>query len=101
MPILQDKRDVEWKFMRTELWLSFIEPGCPVAPPFNIIPTPKTIMKFVSCIKNCLCRCGCKSELKRTSMFKKVIYQYMYKFIFMSSTSGLYNASLHKNNHKT
>ncbi|XP_063408615.1 short transient receptor potential channel 7-like [Mytilus trossulus] len=68
---VQDKRDVEWKFMRTELWLSFIEPGCPVAPPFNIIPTPKTIMKFVCCIKSFICRCGCKTELKRTSMFKK------------------------------
>ncbi|KAK3106625.1 hypothetical protein FSP39_023931 [Pinctada imbricata] len=40
---VQDDRDVEWKFARTELWMTFIEPACPVAPPFNLIPTPKSI----------------------------------------------------------
>ncbi|XP_022302544.2 short transient receptor potential channel 7-like [Crassostrea virginica] len=40
---VQDERDTEWKFSRTELWMTFIEPGCPVAPPFNIIPSIKNI----------------------------------------------------------
>lgn len=40
---VQDERDTEWKFSRTELWMTFIEPGCPVAPPFNIIPSIQNI----------------------------------------------------------
>ncbi|OWF44847.1 short transient receptor potential channel 3-like [Mizuhopecten yessoensis] len=45
---IQDERDTEWKFVRTELWLTFIEPGCCVAPPFNVIPTPRDICKLVN-----------------------------------------------------
>ncbi|XP_033724598.1 short transient receptor potential channel 3-like [Pecten maximus] len=48
---IQDERDVEWKFVRTELWLTFIEPGCCVAPPFNVIPTPRDFCKLVTSMK--------------------------------------------------
>ncbi|CAL1528596.1 unnamed protein product, partial [Lymnaea stagnalis] len=44
---VQDERDVEWKFARTELWLAFIEPGTPVPPPFNIVPSPRLAWKLV------------------------------------------------------
>ncbi|XP_070207798.1 short transient receptor potential channel 7-like isoform X2 [Littorina saxatilis] len=42
---VQDERDVEWKFARTELWMTFIEPGTPVPPPFNVIPSPRNIFR--------------------------------------------------------
>ncbi|XP_069112758.1 short transient receptor potential channel 7-like [Argopecten irradians] len=48
---IQDERDTEWKFVRTELWLTFIEPGCCVAPPFNVIPTPRDIYKLVGSMR--------------------------------------------------
>ncbi|XP_029637771.1 short transient receptor potential channel 3 [Octopus sinensis] len=35
---IQDEQESEWKFSRTELWLTFIESGCCVPPPFNILP---------------------------------------------------------------
>ncbi|XP_035826185.1 short transient receptor potential channel 7 [Aplysia californica] len=44
---VQDERDVEWKFARTELWLTFIEPGTPVPPPFNIVPSPRHVWKLI------------------------------------------------------
>ncbi|GFR64625.1 short transient receptor potential channel 3 [Elysia marginata] len=44
---VQDERDVEWKFARTELWLTFIEPGTPVMPPFNIVPSPRHIYRLL------------------------------------------------------
>ncbi|XP_048734236.1 short transient receptor potential channel 7-like isoform X1 [Ostrea edulis] len=54
---VQDERDTEWKFSRTELWMTFIEPGCPVAPPFNIIPTVQNVCtawkKFLSICVSC------------------------------------------------
>ncbi|CAG5122593.1 unnamed protein product, partial [Candidula unifasciata] len=44
---VQDERDVEWKFIRTELWLNFIEPGTPVPPPFNIVPSPRHLWRAI------------------------------------------------------
>jgi len=60
--IVQDKRDVEWKFIRTELWLSFIDPGCPVAPPFNIIPTPRSFASIFKFVKSHICVCNGDNE---------------------------------------
>lgn len=54
---VQDERDIEWKFARTELWLTFIEPGTPVPPPFNVVPSPRNIWNGLLW----LCR---RSELK-------------------------------------
>ncbi|PVD35554.1 hypothetical protein C0Q70_02517 [Pomacea canaliculata] len=54
---VQCERDVEWKFARTELWLTFIEPGTPVPPPFNVIPSPRNIWRAILW----LCR---RSDLK-------------------------------------
>nr|KAG5692054.1 hypothetical protein BaRGS_021486 [Batillaria attramentaria] len=54
---VQDERDVEWKFARTELWLTFIEPGTPVPPPFNVIPSPRNLWNAILW----LCR---RSDLK-------------------------------------
>ena len=42
----QEKADTEWKFARSKLWISYFEDGGTVPPPFNIIPTPKTVYYF-------------------------------------------------------
>lgn len=39
----QERADVEWKFARSKLWISYFEEGGTCPPPFNIIPTPKSI----------------------------------------------------------
>merc|ERR550534_464796 len=39
----QEKADTEWKFARSKLWISYFEEGGTVPPPFNIIPTPKSL----------------------------------------------------------
>ncbi|XP_046362043.1 short transient receptor potential channel 3-like isoform X3 [Haliotis rufescens] len=56
---VQGVSDVEWKFARTELWLTFIEPGSPVPPPFNVIPSPKSI---VNCFRYCFSSCSCEKK---------------------------------------
>merc|ERR1719400_2828174 len=35
--------DTEWKFARSKLWISYFGEGGTVPPPFNIIPTPKSL----------------------------------------------------------
>ncbi|XP_037292191.1 transient receptor potential protein [Manduca sexta] len=48
--IISERSDTEWKFARSNLWMSYFEDGDTVPPPFNIIPTPK----HLSCwIKHC------------------------------------------------
>ncbi|KAK8395889.1 hypothetical protein O3P69_005780 [Scylla paramamosain] len=41
--VSSERADVEWKFARSKLWISFFEEGGTCPPPFNIIPTPKSV----------------------------------------------------------
>merc|ERR550532_2176874 len=41
--VSSEKADTEWKFARSKLWISYFEEGGTVPPPFNIIPTPKSL----------------------------------------------------------
>lgn len=50
--LFKEKADTEWKFARSKLWISYFEDGGTVPPPFNIIPTPKTLYYFVRWINN-------------------------------------------------
>ena len=36
--------DVEWKFARTRLWVNYIDEGSTLPVPFNMIPTPKSLV---------------------------------------------------------
>merc|ERR1719297_638808 len=50
--MVQEKADTEWKFARSKLWISYFEDGGTVPPPFNIIPTPKTVFYFFQWLWN-------------------------------------------------
>lgn len=39
----QDDADVEWKFARSKLYLSYFREGLTMPVPFNIIPSPKAL----------------------------------------------------------
>ena len=56
---------MEWKFARTNLWMSYFGGGATVPPPFNMIPTPKGILRTV----------GVKKQRIRGSMRDKVSQQ--------------------------
>ena len=42
--IFQSEQDVEWKFARAQLWMSYFQKGATIPVPFNIIPSPKSFM---------------------------------------------------------
>ncbi|XP_053616411.1 transient receptor potential protein isoform X2 [Plodia interpunctella] len=51
--IISERADTEWKFARSNLWMSYFEDGDTVPPPFNIIPTPKHIVCWIKhCFSN-------------------------------------------------
>ncbi|XP_046971020.1 transient receptor potential protein [Vanessa cardui] len=45
--IISERSDTEWKFARSNLWMSYFEDGDTVPPPFNIIPTPKHVNGWI------------------------------------------------------
>ena len=49
-PNLQPLKTVltrEWKFARTKLWISYFEAGSTLPPPFNIMPTTKSLISLI------------------------------------------------------
>ncbi|OCT97102.1 hypothetical protein XELAEV_18009325mg [Xenopus laevis] len=54
---IEDDSDVEWKFARSKLWLSYFDDGKTLPPPFSIVPSPKSFVYFIIKIINFLkCR---------------------------------------------
>ncbi|XP_031341305.1 transient receptor potential-gamma protein isoform X1 [Photinus pyralis] len=53
--LISERADVEWKFARSKLWISYFEEGGTVPPPFNIIPTPKSVWYIVEWGRRKLC----------------------------------------------
>ncbi|XP_023661070.1 short transient receptor potential channel 4 isoform X2 [Paramormyrops kingsleyae] len=48
---IADHADIEWKFARTKLWMSYFEEGGTLPSPFNIIPSPKSVWYLIKWIK--------------------------------------------------
>ena len=46
---------MEWKFARSKLWISYFEEGGTVPPPFNIVPTPKSLWYVLQWAQRKLC----------------------------------------------
>ena len=51
---IQDDADVEWKFARAKLWLSYFEEPGTLPVPFNLIPSPKSILALVLGLRDLL-----------------------------------------------
>lgn len=43
--IISERADTEWKFARSQLWMSYFEDGGTVPPPFNLCPNMKMLRK--------------------------------------------------------
>ncbi|KAF5403392.1 Transient receptor potential cation channel gamma isoform D [Paragonimus heterotremus] len=54
----QQQVDVEWKFARSKLWISYFAEGCTVPVPFNLLPTPKSFMYFLQSVRNWFQKCS-------------------------------------------
>ncbi|KAI7802933.1 short transient receptor potential channel 6 [Triplophysa rosa] len=51
---IEDDADVEWKFARAKLWFSYFEEGGTLPVPFNLIPSPKSIISLALKLKRLL-----------------------------------------------
>uniref|UniRef100_A0A8D3BWU1 Transient receptor potential cation channel subfamily C member 6 n=1 Tax=Scophthalmus maximus TaxID=52904 RepID=A0A8D3BWU1_SCOMX len=48
---IEDDADVEWKFARAKLWFSYFEEGRTLPVPFNLMPSPKSMLGLATGIK--------------------------------------------------
>uniref|UniRef100_A0A8C0SQQ5 Transient receptor potential cation channel subfamily C member 5 n=1 Tax=Canis lupus familiaris TaxID=9615 RepID=A0A8C0SQQ5_CANLF len=53
--LIADHADIEWKFARTKLWMSYFDEGGTLPPPFNIIPSPKSFLYLGNWFNNTFC----------------------------------------------
>ncbi|XP_030638854.1 short transient receptor potential channel 6a [Chanos chanos] len=48
---IEDDADVEWKFARAKLWFTYFEEGRTLPVPFNLVPSPKSMLGLVVGVK--------------------------------------------------
>ncbi|XP_047463495.1 short transient receptor potential channel 6a [Mugil cephalus] len=48
---IEDDADVEWKFARAKLWFSYFEEGRTLPVPFNLVPSPKSMLGLAMAMK--------------------------------------------------
>ncbi|XP_033948018.1 short transient receptor potential channel 7b [Pseudochaenichthys georgianus] len=61
---IEEDADVEWKFARAKLWISYFDEGRTLPAPFNLVPSPKSFYYMVLRIKSCLIHL-CKANSRR------------------------------------
>ncbi|XP_045520562.1 transient-receptor-potential-like protein isoform X3 [Pieris brassicae] len=74
--------DVEWKYARTRLWMSYFEDSPTLPPPFNILPTPKRVMKIFSLMeknKNVKVKVEKEKEddVRYTAVMRALVWRYV------------------------
>ncbi|XP_063150607.1 short transient receptor potential channel 4 isoform X1 [Candoia aspera] len=60
--LIADHADIEWKFARTKLWMSYFEEGGTLPTPFNVIPSPKSLWYLIRWLWRQLCRKNIKKK---------------------------------------
>lgn len=68
---IANHEDKEWKFARAKLWLSYFDDKCTLPPPFNIIPSPKTVCYLVTSMSKWICSHTSKGRVKRQNSLKE------------------------------
>jgi len=59
---ISKRSDIEWKFARTRLWMSYFDSGSTVPAPFNIVPSLKSIKYLFRAFLRRLFWCRTKSK---------------------------------------
>uniref|UniRef100_A0A8C1JAD5 Short transient receptor potential channel 1 n=1 Tax=Cyprinus carpio TaxID=7962 RepID=A0A8C1JAD5_CYPCA len=68
---IANHEDKEWKFARAKLWLSYFDDKCTLPPPFNILPSPKTVCYLVISLSKWICSHTSTGKVKRQNSLKE------------------------------
>ncbi|CAF0722199.1 unnamed protein product [Adineta ricciae] len=70
---IANSTETEWKFARAKLWISYFEEGGTLPPPFNIVPSPKSICYGFSYMYRRVFGCSKKHLRNRWQSIKKLL----------------------------
>uniref|UniRef100_A0AAY4DCN5 Short transient receptor potential channel 1 n=1 Tax=Denticeps clupeoides TaxID=299321 RepID=A0AAY4DCN5_9TELE len=68
---IANHEDKEWKFARAKLWLSYFDDKCTLPPPFNVLPSPKTVCYLVTSLSKWICSHTSTGKMKRQNSLKE------------------------------
>uniref|UniRef100_A0A3B3WPY7 Transient receptor ion channel domain-containing protein n=1 Tax=Poecilia mexicana TaxID=48701 RepID=A0A3B3WPY7_9TELE len=74
---IEDDADVEWKFARAKLWFSYFERGSTLPVPFNLVPSPKSVVSFLLGIKTLIGSSRKSKENSNSDMDRKNVRHLM------------------------
>ncbi|XP_006124048.2 short transient receptor potential channel 1 isoform X3 [Pelodiscus sinensis] len=69
--LIANHEDKEWKFARAKLWLSYFDDKCTLPPPFNVIPSPKTICYLFNSLSKWISSHTTTGKVKRQNSLKE------------------------------
>uniref|UniRef100_H2V3I5 Transient receptor potential cation channel subfamily C member 6 n=1 Tax=Takifugu rubripes TaxID=31033 RepID=H2V3I5_TAKRU len=83
---IEDDADVEWKFARAKLWFSYFEEGRTLPVPFNLIPSPKSMLGLATCIRAQILRLlgdnsGSYGASNTASRYQKIMKRLIKRYI--------------------
>uniref|UniRef100_A0A8D2ZIN4 Transient receptor potential cation channel subfamily C member 6 n=1 Tax=Scophthalmus maximus TaxID=52904 RepID=A0A8D2ZIN4_SCOMX len=94
---IEDDADVEWKFARAKLWFSYFEHGGTLPVPFNLVPSPKSVISLLLGIREFLWAApqgknkeNPKDEMELNKVRRQLLSQMLFqtrkitKFIFLN-----------------
>ncbi|CAF0793560.1 unnamed protein product, partial [Didymodactylos carnosus] len=70
---IANQTETEWKFARAKLWTSYFEDGGTLPPPFNIIPSPKSIYYVIRYLYWRVCGCSRREWKNRWQSLNKIM----------------------------
>ena len=76
--VWQSDSDMEWKFARTKLWMTYIDETSTLPVPFNMIPTVKSYRRASSVVAE-LCH---TQEDTQEDLPDKVLYDFTVNTLF-------------------
>ncbi|XP_035277470.1 short transient receptor potential channel 1-like isoform X1 [Anguilla anguilla] len=68
---IANHEDKEWKFARAKLWLSYSDDKCTLPPPFNLLPSPKSLSNMVTCLGELVCSCTPSGKIRRQNTLRE------------------------------
>ncbi|XP_032886687.1 short transient receptor potential channel 5-like isoform X2 [Amblyraja radiata] len=101
--LIADHADIEWKFARTKLWMSYFDEGATLPPPFNIIPSPKSIWYLCKWLHAQICPgSDTKHEQKHENLkeFTEVIKNLVKRYVAAMIRSAKTDEGLTEENFK-
>ncbi|XP_070597914.1 short transient receptor potential channel 4 isoform X2 [Erythrolamprus reginae] len=79
--LIADHADIEWKFARTKLWMSYFEEGGTLPTPFNVIPSPKSLWYLLRWLWRRLCRQNIKTKNKSFGTIGEVMRNLVKRYV--------------------